>query len=65
LDEQETQVGVCIGSPVLDASGFAQSAIAVQIPTVRIPKEKLPEIATIVLDAARHISVDVPVAPRG
>ena len=57
LDEQETQVGVrCIGSPVLDASGFAQSAIAVQIPTVRMPREKLPELAPIVLDAARRIS---------
>jgi IclR family acetate operon transcriptional repressor len=56
LDEQETQIGVrCIGSPVLDASGFAQSAIAVQIPTVRMPKEKLPEVAPLVLDAAEQI----------
>ena len=57
LDEQESQLGVrCVGSPVLDAAGFAQSAIAVQIPTVRMPKEKLPEVAPIVLDAARRIS---------
>jgi IclR family transcriptional regulator, acetate operon repressor len=57
LDEQETQLGVrCIGSPVFDASGLAQSAIAVQIPTVRMPKEKLPEVAPIVLDAARRVS---------
>jgi IclR family acetate operon transcriptional repressor len=64
LDEQETQVGVrCIGSPVLDASGFAQSAIAVQIPTVRMPKEKLPEVAPLVLDAAERISgLSVPTA---
>jgi IclR family transcriptional regulator, acetate operon repressor len=56
LDEQETQVGVrCIGSPVLDASGFAQSAIAVQIPTVRMPREKLPELAPLVVDAAGRI----------
>ena len=56
LDEQETQLGVrCIGSPVVDASGFAQSAIAVQIPTVRMPREKLPELAPLVLDAAGRI----------
>ena len=57
LDEQETQLGArCIGSPVFDASGLAQSAIAVQIPTVRMPKEKLPEVAPIVLDAARRVT---------
>ena len=36
-------------------SGFAQSAIAVQIPTVRMPKETLPDVAPIVLDAAERI----------
>jgi IclR family transcriptional regulator, acetate operon repressor len=57
LDEQETQLGVrCIGSPVLDASGFAQSAIAVQIPTVRMPRQKLPELAPLLLDSAGRIS---------
>jgi IclR family acetate operon transcriptional repressor len=60
LDEQETQLGVrCIGSPVLDASGFAQSAIAVQIPTVRMPKEALHELAPLVVDAAGRISRDL------
>jgi IclR family acetate operon transcriptional repressor len=57
LDEQEGQLGVrCIGAPVLDTSGKARSAIAVQIPTVRMPKDKLPELAPLVVDAANQIS---------
>jgi IclR family acetate operon transcriptional repressor len=55
LDEQETQLGVrCIAVPVLGPSGHAHAAIAVQIPTVRMPREKLPELAPAVRETAER-----------
>jgi IclR family acetate operon transcriptional repressor len=57
LDEQETQLGVrCIGAPILDRSGHARAAIAVQIPTVRMPRDELPELAPVVVEAAGRIT---------
>jgi IclR family acetate operon transcriptional repressor len=57
LDEQETQLGVrCIGAPILDDSGHARAAIGVQIPTARMPREELPELGPLVIDAARRIA---------
>lgn len=56
LDEQETQLGVrCIAAPIVDSTRGALAAIGVQIPTVRMPKEKLPELAPLVIDAAKRI----------
>jgi IclR family acetate operon transcriptional repressor len=57
LDEQEAQLGVrCIGAPVLDHAGRAHAAIAVQIPTVRMPREELPKLAPFVVEAAGRIA---------
>ncbi len=56
LDEQETQLGVrCIGAPVLDASGQAYAAVGIQIPTVRMPQDRMIELAPLVLNAAEEI----------
>jgi IclR family acetate operon transcriptional repressor len=57
LDEQEAQLGVrCIGAPVLDQTGHAHAAIAVQIPTVRASEEELPRLAPLVTGAAGRIA---------
>jgi IclR family acetate operon transcriptional repressor len=57
LDEQEGQLGVrCIGAPVLDDSGHAPAALAVQIPTVRMAREELPKLAPLVIDAATRVA---------
>lgn len=61
LDEQESQMGVrCIGAPVLDPDGHAHAAIAVQIPTVRMARGKLPELAPLVIDAATRLAAEMP-----
>jgi IclR family acetate operon transcriptional repressor len=63
LDEQETQLGVrCIAAPLLDASQHAYAAVGVQIPTVRIAQEKLPELAPVVVDAVKRIRGLIPAA---
>jgi IclR family transcriptional regulator, acetate operon repressor len=55
LDEQESQLGVrCIAAPVLNDAGCAHAAIAVQIPTARMPKDQLLELAPFVRDAAER-----------
>lgn len=55
LDEQETQLGIrCIAAPVLGPSGDAHAAIGVQVPTVRMPRDELPELAPLVRDAAQR-----------
>jgi IclR family transcriptional regulator, acetate operon repressor len=57
LDEQEAQIGVrCISAPILDHTGRAQATIAVQVPTVRMPREELPKLAPLVIDAAGRIA---------
>lgn len=61
LCEQESQMGVrCIGAPVLDPDGYAHAAIAVQIPAVRMAREKLPELAPLVMDAAKRVAARMP-----
>lgn len=57
IDEQEGQLGVrCIAAPVLDAGGHAVGAVAIQIPTVRMPADELPSLAPLVIDAAGHVA---------
>jgi IclR family transcriptional regulator, acetate operon repressor len=57
LDEQEKLLGVrCIGAPVLEPGGHARAAIAVQIPSVRMPRDDLPGLAPVVTGAAARIA---------
>lgn len=57
LDEQEGQLGVrCVAAPVLDDRGLAVGAVAVQIPTVRMPSDEMASLAPLVTDAARRVA---------
>jgi IclR family transcriptional regulator, acetate operon repressor len=61
IDDEEFRAGVrCVGAPVLDASGHAQAAIAVQGPSVRLPHERLEQIAPLVKRTATEISSLIP-----
>lgn len=62
-DEQENVDGVrCVGAPILDRSGNAQAAIVVQVPAVRMSKQRTSELgkraAQIAAEAARFLPVD-------
>jgi IclR family transcriptional regulator, acetate operon repressor len=61
IDDEEFRTGVrCVGAPVLDASGHARSAIAVQAPSVRFPRERVERIAPLVRRTADEISSLIP-----
>jgi IclR family acetate operon transcriptional repressor len=61
IDDEEFRLGVrCVGAPVLDASGHAQAAIAVQGPSIRLPDERLLQIAPLVKGTAKEISSLIP-----
>lgn len=62
IDEQENVEGVrCVGAPVLDAVGQAQGAIVIQVPMVRLPQRRIPELGALVVAAAREAEAFVPV----
>jgi len=57
LDEQEGQLGVrCVAAPVLNPTGHAMAAIAVQVPTVRMAKEELHRLGPVVMEAAGRVA---------
>lgn len=57
LDCEESILGVsCVGAPVLDGSGKAVAAIAVQGPTVRMTPERQAHIGRRLMHAAAEIS---------
>lgn len=60
-DDEESNLGVrCVGAPILDASGIARAAIAVQAPAVRVPDERFAELGPEVTRAAKEISTLLP-----
>lgn len=55
-DNEESILGVCcVGAPILDQSGHARAAIAVQAPAVRMPPDRNEELAALVMQTAREI----------
>lgn len=61
VDDEESNIGVrCAGAPILDASGIARAAIAVQAPAVRVPDERFDELGPEVTRAAKEISALLP-----
>lgn len=55
-DDEESFVGVrCVGAPVLDPSGQAHAAIAVQAPAVRMPDERFDELGPLVRRSADEL----------
>lgn len=62
IDEEENVAGVrCVGAPVLDADGRAQAALVVQVPTVRMPPERMRELGDRAVTAAKEIARFVPI----
>ena len=57
VDDEEFELGVrCIGAPVLDYSGRVVAAISVAGPSVRLNRERWPELALAVMRTAEAIS---------
>lgn len=60
-DDEEQMVGVrCVGAPVRDATGRARAAIAVQAPSVRMPKKRFSALGPEIVKAAAEISALLP-----
>ncbi|MGJ9413648.1 IclR family transcriptional regulator [Aeromicrobium sp. CF4.19] len=62
IDAEENVEGVrCVGAPILDADRLAQAAVVIQVPTVRMSRERERELGAIAVQAAREISRLIPV----
>jgi IclR family acetate operon transcriptional repressor len=65
IDEQENVAGVrCVGAPILDSYGHAQAALVIQVPTVRMPPERVAELGAVVVQVAMEIAQLVPLDRR-
>ena len=62
VDEEENVAGVrCVGAPVLDSRRVAQAAVVIQVPTVRMPHERMATLGMRVVEAARDVARFVPI----
>lgn len=62
VDEEENVAGVqCVGAPVLDADMRAQAALVIQVPTVRMPPERVRELGEQAMRTAKEVARLVPV----
>jgi DNA-binding IclR family transcriptional regulator len=56
LDNEEYHPGVrCLAAPVYSSDGSVVAAIGITAATVRFPKERIPEIASMVISAANEL----------
>ncbi len=61
IDDEENVAGVrCVGAPVLDPEGCAQAALVIQVPTVRMPPERVVELSAVARGAAHEVGRYVP-----
>jgi IclR family acetate operon transcriptional repressor len=51
----------CVGAPVLDSRRVAQAALVIQVPSVRMPPERIVELGARVVEAAREVARFVPI----
>ena len=57
IDDQEMLDGVrCVAAPILDHSGEVQGALSISGPVVRLGEERLPDLASLVRNAALDVS---------
>lgn len=57
LDDEESILGVsCVGAPILDASGSAVAAIAVQAPTARMSADRAAELGGRIMNVAAEVA---------
>lgn len=60
IDDEEICEGLrCVASPVLDDRGYAIATISVAVPTLRLPLERIEQLAREVLEAAEVIGAQV------
>jgi IclR family transcriptional regulator, KDG regulon repressor len=58
IDDQENELGGrCVAAPIFDYLGVPVASISVSVPVQRFPKEKIPELGTLVKNAAQAISL--------
>ena len=64
-DNEEDAAGMrCVGAPIFDYSGRVVAAISLTAPTQRMPLERIPEIAHLVVTCAQQISDRLGYAPE-
>jgi IclR family acetate operon transcriptional repressor len=57
LDDEEFNPGVrCISAPIHDHRNKAVAAIGISGPSIRVTLDKIPDMASIVMDTANQIS---------
>lgn len=57
IDDEESMLGVrCVAAPVLDGSGQARAAVAIQAPAVRMPDDRFAELGPKVREAANDLT---------
>lgn len=62
IDDEESILGVrCVAAPVMDGSGQARAAVAIQAPAVRMPDERFAELGPQVREAAKELAGLLPV----
>lgn len=62
IDDEENVAGVCcVGAPVLDSDGQAQAALVIQVPTVRMPPERVAELGDRAIAGAKEVARLVPI----
>lgn len=61
IDDEENVAGVrCVGAPVFDIDGQAHAAVVVQVPTVRMPFERIHELGPRMIELAKQVAHVVP-----
>lgn len=60
VDDEEFEEGLrCVGAPVFDHRGHVVASISTAAPVFRLRKDRLPEVARLVMAAARRLSEDL------
>ena len=58
VDREEREIGVrCLAAPVRDATGRVVAALSLSAPAVRLPERRLAELAPVVLETTRELSL--------
>ncbi|GAB4575409.1 MAG: IclR family transcriptional regulator [Anaerolineae bacterium] len=60
LDDEEYEPGIrCLAAPVYDFMGLAIAVIGISGPTVRVTRERVPQLARRIMNAAEALSADL------
>lgn len=61
IDDEENVAGVrCVGAPVVDIDGQAHAAVVIQVPTVRMPVERIHQLGPRMIELAKQVAHVVP-----